>query len=283
MKYGFYPGCSFKSAAGYQLSVAALTRAVGIEFVEIPDWNCCGATVFFSLDDIKAVALAGRVFALAAAGGFREIVTGCNACYATLRKSAELLAKKPDYLSALNRGLALEQLHLAEPLPVRHILQVLVDDLPHSAWASQTKRGFESVPVAGYYGCQLTRPFGDADDPEQPGILERFIKRLGFQPVAHSAKTLCCGASHGVPYGDECSPLIARIVRGAHEKGARLIATVCPLCQFNLDQGQQRASGLPKLPVLFFTQLAGLALGLPPEELGLDQLLISAQGVLRQR
>lgn len=254
-----------------------------MEFVEIPDWNCCGATVFFGLDVAKAAALSGRVFALAQAHGFDEIVTGCNACYATLRKASKLLDEDTDRLAAINRELSAEGLALQKSLPVRHLLQVLAHDPAPDFWASKRMVGLEAIPVAGYYGCQLTRPFGDVDDPEQPVMLERFMENLGFKPVSHGAKTLCCGASHAVPYGDECSPLIARIVSGIHRQGARAIVTICPLCQFNLDQGQKRISGLPRLPVLFFTQLAGLALGLTPEVLGLDRLLVSGRGVLKKR
>lgn len=273
MKYGFYPGCSYHSAAGYTESVDSVCRVLGIELEEIDDWNCCGATAFFSSDELNGLALAGRVFALAQACGIREIVTVCNACYTTLRKAGRMLAHYPDRLAEVNGRLAHEGLKLDRDIPVRHLLDVFVNDVVEEVWSKERVKGTLSLSVAGYYGCQLTRPWGDLDDPGHPSIMEDFIERLGFQSVSHSARTLCCGASLAVPYEDECSPLISRIIGEARAKGADIITTLCPLCQFNLDVGQKDSLRRP-VPVPYFTQLAGLALGLEPRELGLDKLLV---------
>ncbi len=284
MKYGFYPGCAYATAAGYRPSVEAVCRRLEIELTPIPDWNCCGATVLFSVDEFKATALAGRTFALARQHGFTQIVTGCNACYTTLRKAGDLLLQNTDYRQEVEQRLAAESLTDPQPLPVRHLLQVLLDDIPAGTWQQVTaSHPCQDLPVGGYYGCQMTRPWEPMAQAEQPDLLERFLTRIGFKPMDHAAKTLCCGASHCVPYGNACNPLVTRIVRGIHRQGANLIATICPLCQFNLDQGQHRTRDLPRLPVLFFTQLAGLAMGLPPDTLGLDRLLTPAQGALNNQ
>ena len=280
MRYAFYPGCSYRSSAGYEESVDAVNRKLGIEFQELSDWNCCGATVFFSRNEPDALALAGRILALTQAIGFTEIVTICNACYTTLKKSESMIHSDPYTLRQINEKLAPESLHIKGGVRIRHYLDVLYNDVPEDVWSANGTETLSDIHVAGYYGCQLTRPWGEIDLPDRPTILERFIKRLGFSPVEHSAKTLCCGASHFVSYADACSLLVSRIVRETRTKGADLITTVCPMCQFNLDAGQKKSSG-HMVPVSFFTQLAGLSLGIRPERLGLNKLLISAEGVFK--
>lgn len=277
MRYGFYSGCSYRSAAGYSESVDAVSRALGIELREIPDWNCCGATAFFSVDEFKALVLAARNFALAQAHGLEEIVTICNACYTTFRKAIKVLTGNPQKLARINKVLAREGLSIERPIAIRHFLDVLYNDVAKEVWFEKRPPNLKDSTVAGYYGCQLTRPWEDLDVPEQPAILERFLERLGFVSVEHSAKTLCCGAFHSISYADECRPLISRIVGEIQFKGADLIATVCPMCQFNLDAGQ-KMFGLTPVPVPFFTQLAGIALGLKAADLGLKKLLIPIKG-----
>jgi heterodisulfide reductase subunit B len=281
VKYCFFPGCSYDSSAGYRQSAEAVNRKLGIELHEIADWNCCGATVFFAMDELKALTLAGRNFALAQAQGYSEIITGCNACYTTLRKAARILESEPRRLERVNARLARERLHIEGGTRIRHYLEVLADDVPADAWTKNASGERKDTTVAAYYGCQLTRPWGDLDHPEHPQILEHLIAKLGFTPVEHSASTLCCGASHTVPHAEACRPLISRIVREAKDKGADLVTVICPLCQFNLDQGQQ-AAGVTGIPVPYFSQLAGIALGLRPESLGLDRLLITARGIVGQ-
>ncbi len=270
MKYGFFPGCAYHTAAGYRQSLEAVCSRLGIELNEIPDWTCCGATVFFSIDKFKALALAGRIFALARKSGFDEIVTGCNACYTTLRKAACIFSEDKETLDSINERLARQELKADGDMKIRHFLEILVDDVPEDVWQGNA---FD-MRVAAYYGCQLTRPWADLDDSERPAILERFIERIGFLPVEHSAKTLCCGASHAVPYAKACLPMISRIVNGIRDKEAEIVTTICPMCQFNLDAGMKNGKALPSIPVTFFTQLAGLSLGIDPSALGLDKLLV---------
>ena len=268
MRYGFFPGCAYKTAAGYKESVDALNHALGIEFVEIGDWNCCGATAFFSLDETDALTLPARIFALAEKQGLKEIVTVCNACYTTLRKAKKILEDSPDKRKKVNARLAGEYLAIDRLPNVRHYLETLFNDLPDEKWPKER----HGMKVGAYYGCQFSRPWGDIDRPERPVMLDGFLEKLGFTAIQHSAGTLCCGASHAVAYTKECAPLISRIIREIRAKGGEAVATICPLCQFNLDSGKMKGREKP-IPVLFFTQLAGLALGIAPERLGLDKLL----------
>jgi len=274
MKICFYPGCSFATSAGYKESTEAVCRKLDIELNEIPDWNCCGATVMFGENKLRALALAARHFALVQTMGFEDLVTGCNACYATLRKAARLLTEDQDLFRKTQEILQNLGLELDRIPKVRHLLEVLVEAMPDS---SSDK--YKTLSVGAYYGCQLTRPNQDLDKGEHPEILEHFLDRIGFSVKEHSASTQCCGASHAVIYKNECQGLSHRIIREIGNKGAQVIATICPLCQFNLDQAQTQDNG-PGLPVTYFTQLAGLALGLAPSELGLNKLLVSADKVL---
>ena len=273
MTYGFFPGCSHRSEAGYLESVLAINRCLGLELVEIRDWNCCGATALFSQDETRALLLAGRLQALAAVQGLGQIATTCNACYTTLRKASQILSHDSTALALINRNLAREHLRIETLLPIRHYLELLVHDVPEELWQAKRRNVFPQVGVASYYGCQLTRPWQDLDSPERPYLLDRLLQKLGFRVVDHSAKTLCCGASHFFSYERQCRPWTSRIVTEMRRKGAQLISTLCPLCQMNLESAQDRHTPQP-LAVPYFTQLVGLALGCDPRELGLERLLI---------
>lgn len=273
MRYGFFPGCSRRSEAGYLESVLAVNRCLGLELVEISEWNCCGATALFSQDETRALLLAGRLLALAAAQGLDQIVTTCNACYNTLRKVSQILNHDGAALVQINQSLAKEHLRIDAPLPIRHYVELLVRDVPDGLWQAKRRNLFPQATTAAYYGCQLTRPWQDLDSPERPYLLDRLLQNLGFRLVDHSAKTLCCGASHFVSYERQCRPWTERIVDEMRRKGAQMISTLCPLCQMNLESAQDRHSP-QALAVPYFTQLVGLALGCAPQELGLGKLLI---------
>ncbi|MCP4754627.1 MAG: hypothetical protein GY866_27405 [Proteobacteria bacterium] len=281
MKYGYYQGCSHDSAAGYKESTDAVNRKLGIEFVELRGWNCCGATAMFSLDQDDALFLVGRIFALANSQGLEEIVTVCNSCYATLRKAGKIFQTRPDGIERINDRLAREGLKLEKAVPIRHYLEILCNDVPIDAWPKTPSVDLSSIRVAPYYGCLLTRPWEDVDHPEQPLMLDDLLKRLGFSVVHHSAKTLCCGASHAVPYAKECGLLIQRIVGEVANQGGNTICTICPMCQFNLDSFQSdiRSSALP---VPYFSQLVGIALGIEPNLLGLNKLLIPLNTIMNR-
>ena len=281
MRYCFFPGCSYESAAGYKESTEAITQRLGVELVEIPDWNCCGATIMYGESRFKATALVARIFALALKDGFSEIVTGCNACYTTLRKAIKLITGERDYLIRINKLLEEEGLFITDKIRVRHLAEVLINDIPHDTWQQNLRQDNLNLNISVYYGCQLTRPWGDIDNTENPELLENFFRSLGCNVVEHSAKTLCCGASLAVTYAGDCKALTNRIIREISKKGGEIITTICPLCQFNIDNGQKHLDE-PDIPVTFFTQITGLAIGISPSALGLNKLLISTQKVSKR-
>jgi len=274
MKYGFFPGCTYKGSAGYKESTEAVSQILHTELVEIEGWNCCGATSYWSLEDLPAVVLPARVMALAEKQDFKEVVNVCNACYSTLRKAKDKLDEDEGLMAQVNEALAEEDLHYTGSTKIRHYMEVLVNDLDPDDIKKHVKVDLEAMTVAPYYGCQLNRPWGDMDDRQHPEMMDRLIETLGASVATdYSAKTLCCGASHMMPYEKNCLPLVKRIVGDALAKGARAISTVCPLCQFNVDASQSGLD-LPDIPVLFFTQLLGLAFGLGEKDLQLKKLLV---------
>ena len=273
MKYGFFPGCSYKGAAGYKESTEAVCRELGIELAEIKDWNCCGATSYWSTQDLKSYILPARTMALAEKQGFNEIANICNACYSTLRKAQIKLNEDEELREKVNIALNEEGLEYTGGLEIRHFMEILVNDLDKDEIKKHVKTDLDEFVVAPYYGCQLNRPWGDIDDTINPVLMDRLIEILGAKPLTnYSAKTECCGAAHMVAHRDNCVVLNRRIVQDAVEKGAATICTLCPLCQFNVD-ASQAGNKLVNMPVIFFTQLMGFAFGLGKNDLMFNKLL----------
>ncbi|MCK5784616.1 MAG: CoB--CoM heterodisulfide reductase iron-sulfur subunit B family protein [Desulfobacterales bacterium] len=274
MKYGFYPGCTYAGSAGYKESTEAVSHILDTELVEIQDWNCCGATTYLSTKDLSAYVLPARVMALAEKQNFKEIVTVCSACYSTLRKVSEKLASNEELLKNVNIALSEEGLHYTGPVKIRHYIEVVVSDLDTEMIKNKIKNDLKELIVAPYYGCQLNRPWGDMDDSLYPMMMDILCKTAGATVLTdYSAKTSCCGAASMLPHKNDCIPLNKRIVMDALNKGANVISTLCPLCQLNVDSSQTKFD-LPDIPVIFFTQLLGLAFGISKEDLGLQKLLV---------
>ena len=275
LSYLFFPGCSYETAAGYRESTEAVCQALDVELKEIPGWNCCGASAVFSLDRTEGAWLAARLAALARREETLEIVTGCNGCLSALKKGKKLLKSDPELLDQLTGRLKLEKLQLSredlDQLRVRHLLEIFVKDVPAQAWSKRSSG--RKLRVAPYYGCLFSRPGNEVDDPEHPVLLDRFLRLAGQDVAEHSLGTACCGASHSFPHKDAARNLVERIIRGVQIQKPDLAAVICPLCQFNLDSFQADLD-LEPLPILYFTQVAGLGLGLPASSLGLSKLLI---------
>ena len=276
----FYPGCTLKTAAGYKESIVAVNNVLDVGWPELDDWNCCGATAYFSVDELLALVLPARNIAKAEEEGFDTIVTPCNACYATLRKAKAILSENMDFREKVKTALEEESLKYRGNVKIRHILDYYMQPEVMEKVKSSVVKPLSSLKVACYYGCQYTRPIvGDEEDhPEVPTHLDELMSFLGAEVVDYTAKTYCCGAAQMVVHEDACTRLVKRIVLDAKRKGADAIVTICPLCQFNVETAQSRIG--ENIPVLFFTQLMGLAFGIPEKELGLKKLIISADQVL---
>jgi heterodisulfide reductase subunit B len=292
MKYGYYPGCSIgHSALPYAISTKAILEPLGLEFSEVEDWNCCGATEYFSINQIAAYALVARNLALASKQeGINDLVAPCSACYLNLKKTDNYMGKYEKIGKNTNEALAAGGLsYKPGSLRIRHLLEVVVEDVGFDAIAEKVTNPLKGLRVAPYYGCLIVRPQFDEegfDNPEYPVHLDQLLDRLGADVVDFPMKAHCCGGHMTQISSDTAFELIRRILHNANEYEADVIVTICPMCQLNLDAYQSQVNhhfGTDfNLPVLYFTQLIGLAMGLTPEELGIGKEIVSASNALRK-
>ena len=285
MKYAYYPGCSLeKSAAAYERSFRAVIDIFAHELVELEDWNCCGATEYFSLNPLPAYALVARNLALAP-DGLTDLVAPCSACYVNLFKTDHNMGLYPQLNSDVNEALGEAQLSY-EPgkVRVRHALDVLVNDVGYDEIAARVKQPLKGLRLAPYYGCLIVRPDHGFDDPEYPETLDRLLETLGATVVDYPLKAACCGGHMPQISPDAAYGLIHELIATAVERGADAIVVLCPMCHLNLDMYQGQANShfgtAYTIPILYFTQMMGLAYGLSGEEMGFGQELVSAERVL---
>ncbi|RJR28171.1 MAG: disulfide reductase [Candidatus Latescibacterota bacterium] len=278
MKYTYYPGCSVNATANiYQDSIDAIAPALGLELEELEDWNCCGATAYMSVQELMSFAISARNLALAEPL-HRDVVTPCSACYTVLNKTNRYFAEYPDLRKKIGQALEAGGLSYSGNVRVRHLLDVVCSDVGCEKIRSLVVKKLSGLKVAPYYGCQIVRPETDFDDPDDPVKMNKLIETLGAENVDYRMKTACCGASLMGTQEELAMRLCRNLLLDAERRGAHCLVTICPLCQMNLDVYQGKVNALFKtkfnLPVLYFTQLIGIALGMPPEKLGLGRLAV---------
>jgi len=278
MKYTYYPGCSLHATGvSYDKSTRAVFAKVGAELAELEDWNCCGATSYTSVKKTVAYAIAARNLAIAEQTG-DDIVAPCSACYYVLNRTRKRMAEMPELYEQVNVALAEAGLHTNLTVPVRKPLDVLVNDIGSDRIVALQTHSIADFRPACYYGCQIVRPYGSIDeDPERPMSMDRLFAALGASPVDFPPKVRCCGGMLVATSEAVAEKLCTDLLDWAVDSGANCIVTVCPLCQANLDllnlNGSTNGSR-KKMPILYFTQLIGLALGCSPDELGLQHGLV---------
>jgi heterodisulfide reductase subunit B len=284
--YLFYPGCSMESSAkAYYDSVMSVCKSLDVKLNEIDDWNCCGATEYLSLDRMPAYALIARNLALAEkqANGSKTVVAPCSACYLNLAKADHYMQEDMAFGKNINEALAAGGLHYTPgELAVRHLLDVVLNDVGLDAVKAKVVKPLNGLRVAPYVGCMLPRPdYGNHySDSEHPTELDDLLKALGAEVIDFPLKTACCGG-HMTQIGpDTAFELIRRLISSADEYKADVMVALCPMCQMNLDAFQGQMNGYfktnYKIPILFFTQLMGLAFGEQPEKLGFGSEFVSA-------
>lgn len=278
MKYTYYPGCSVSATANiYQDSIDAVAPALGLELEELEDWNCCGATAYMSVKELMSFAISARNLALAERH-HRDVVTPCSACYTTLNKTNRYFADYPELRKKIGQALEAGGLSYSGNVRVRHLLDVVCTDVGCEKIGSLVVKRLAGLKVAPYYGCQIVRPETDFDDPDDPVKMNALIEKLGAENVDYRMKTACCGASLMGTQEELAMRLCKNLLLDAERRGAHCLVTTCPLCQMNLDVYQGKVNALFKtkfnLPVLYFTQLIGIAIGIPPAKLGLGRLAV---------
>jgi heterodisulfide reductase subunit B len=273
LKYTYYPGCSLHATGvAYDKSMRAVFDKLGAELVELEDWNCCGATSYTSVKKTVAYAISARNLALAQKAG-DDVVAPCSACYYVLNRTRESMEEQPELRRNVIESLAEADLEIGLTPPVRHPLEVLLTDVGIDRILDAQTHSIAGFRPACYYGCQIVRPYPAIDeDPELPVAMEKLFSALGAEPVDYPPKVRCCGGMMVATFPEVAQELSDELTGWARESGANCIVTVCPLCQANLDlmnvNGRRRSPG--PLPVIYFTQLIGLALGCSPKEVGLQ-------------
>ncbi len=295
-KYILYPGCSMESSGrAYGESINSILEPLDIQFEEIDDWNCCGATEYLGINLIPAYSLIARNLAIAAkqitpvngTGGTRTVVAPCSACYLNLAKADYYMQERPSLGVKVNEALAAGGLQYKPgTLDVRHLIDVLVHDVGVEAIRKAVVRPLTGLKVAPYMGCMLPRPDYQHrwTDHEHPTELDDLLRALGADVIDYPLTTECCGGHMTQIEPGTAFELIRRLVADADERGAHLMATVCPMCQMNIDAYQTEMNHFfgtdYHMPIVFFTQLMGLAFGREPQELGIGTELVNPRNAL---
>jgi heterodisulfide reductase subunit B2 len=284
MRYAYYPGCSLEATGrSYDESTRAVAATLGVELEELDDWNCCGATTYMSVRETLAASISARNLCLAQRAG-RDIVAPCSACFTVLRKTDHYLHDLPDLRGKVSSVLSAADLAY-DPGSVRvlHLLQAFLEN-DCLEKLREVPNPLKGLRVAPYYGCQIVRPKVDFDNAEFPTTLDQVISALGATPVYYPVKARCCGASLMASNQPAALRMSKNLLLCAQQNSADMLVTVCPLCQINLDAFQGAINATYgtrfKVPVLYFTQLIGMALGLPDKALGIGREIVDPRPLL---
>ena len=272
MKIPYFPGCTLKTTAkNFELSAIASAKKIGIEFIELDRWNCCGVVSSLTSDDLMKHLAPVRNFLRVQEMNKQGIVenenrmvTLCSMCYNTLSLSNQRMKENADDLQKVNDFMHREEEDYKGNVDVVHFLSIL-EEYGFDKLAQKVTKPLKNLKVASYYGCTLLRPKSvGIDDTEDPKILENFVESLGAEAVDWDAKSRCCGSYHTVTNVDIVYRLVQGIIDDAKKNGADAIITSCPLCAFNLDVRQSELKGknpdYQTIPIYYFTQLMGIAL-----------------------
>lgn len=286
MKVSYYPGCSQEgSALDYGKSTGAVCAALGIDLQEIDGWNCCGSTPAHGISSELSAAFCARNLDLAKKEGYDVVATPCPSCLSNLRMAWHRL-KDEDFKKRVNELL---DEPLSDDLPdATSIMQIIGRTHDADSIAQRVRKPLKGIKVAPYYGCLMSRPaeIMDFGDPENPMLMETLLAACGAEIIDFPLKTVCCGASYGIPQRPLAAVNSGKILKQALEMGADVIAVACPLCHMNLDLRQNQAEHAVNMtfnmPIMYFTQLMGLALGIDGSHLGLDQLCVSPMPIINK-
>ena len=286
MNYAYYPGCSLHSnAREYDESTRAVCAALGVELQEIEDWNCCGTVVLPTTSYLFSLVAPARNLALAEERK-DSVAVACNSCFVSLRRAQNVYQTNPEWRVKMQEALGAIGKEFHGRAEIKHILDIVVNDIGLERIKQRTVHSLGGLRLVPYYGCQIARPRNDFAHPEQPTEMDRLLKALGANVLRYDHKTKCCGGSHMTTQPDVTLELNEELLAEAVERGAEAIVVSCPLCQFNLDAYQERINKkfgtAYRMPIVYFTQLLGIALGLDPKTLGLKRNLVPVKGLLQK-
>jgi heterodisulfide reductase subunit B len=280
---GYYPGCSLcGSASDYDHSLRAVVEKLQTQLQEVPNWVCCGATSAHALDHEATLCLAADNLAKASEAGLRDVLAPCAMCYQRLAIAAHELSSKPALRQRVTKALGRpESVHIEQVRPLS--LLNWLSEVPEETLKASITQPLAGLKVACYYGCLLVRPpkITGESNYEMPQSMERVLRVTGAEPVRWSMATECCGASFGISRTESVVRLTKSICQSARKAGADMICLACPMCHANLDMRQGSGdAGVPPIPVVYLTQLLGLAMGCSSDRLGLDSHFVPVEPVL---
>jgi heterodisulfide reductase subunit B len=281
-KYVYYPGCTlYTKARSLDVCARKAAEKVGFELAEMPSWNCCGAIYNATSDDLAAQVGPVRNLAKASQLG-DKLVTLCAACYNVLKRVQNRLDQPGNEVESERLKTFVDE-KFERPVRVLHYLEVLKNDIGWDAIKAKVVKPLAKVKVASYYGCLMVRPKEvlEFDDPENPQVMDDLMRVLGAEPTRFDFKAECCGGYLVVNRRDVAKSASQKILDNAKSWGAEAIVTTCPLCQYNLDKLRVMNDG--SLPVFYFTQLLGIAVGLTQDELGLEHNAGDPAGFLQAK
>jgi len=277
-QYAYFPGCSLESLAkAYDSSTKDVARHLDLDLKEIEDWNCCGATAYFPVDELLAYTLVARNLAIAEKMGLTDFLAPCSACFKNAYHTNAALKKDPDLAEHINYALEADDLQLTGKLRVRHLMEVILEDVGLEKVREKTTNPLKDLRVAPYYGCQLVRPRKDHEEVEDPRYFEDLLSAIGAEPIEYALKTRCCGGSLIITSRTAALDMVYKLLKDAVDRQASVIATACPMCNVNLsvyqNQVNQTFGTHFSVPIMYFTQLMDLAMGLKPEHLSFEKAM----------
>lgn len=283
--YTYYPGCSMEATgAPVEESIKAIAKPLDMELIELEDWTCCGSSPFSGVDKVKAIGITARVLAQAEKTGL-DLVTPCSSCYTILQEANDLIKEDHKLAEKVREALSAVGLTYNGTVKVRHIVEVLFNDIGPKGLAAKVVRPLTGLKVACYHGCQQVRPSYGHDDSELPDWLDQMAKSLGAEPVDFPLKARCCGSSLVISESDVAIELINKLLQNARDHDAQcMVTTTCPLCHTALDVYQSAVNSKYKagfkMPVLAITQLIAVALGMDFKQAALPGNVVSPKKLL---
>jgi heterodisulfide reductase subunit B2 len=287
-QYAFYPGCSSQkgaSASNFVPSIHMMCDKLDIQLNEIPDWNCCSASIGYGEGgQLSRLVLNARNLALAEQHlPGQDLVSGCPACWLSTRETTEKLHDVDGLMAETNEALKEAGLNFKGTVKARHMVEVLVEDIGFEGMKEPVVKPLEGMKIAGYVGCQTNRPFGiDGESFENPQYLDKMIETVGAEPASgYEQKVTCCGGALAFSEPEKSQKQIRDIVESAYDHGADMIVTPCQLCQANVEIYQseinKKKGTMLAMPVVYYSQLLTVAYGGSLKEAGLDGHVIQPE------
>jgi heterodisulfide reductase subunit B len=286
--YAFYPGCSSQkgaSASNFVPSIGVMCDKLDIQLNEIPDWNCCSASIGYGEGgQLSRLVLNARNLALVEQHlPGQDLVSGCPACWLSTRETAEKLNEVDGLMADTNEALKEAGLNFKGTVKARHLIEVLIEDVGFEAMKEPVVKPLEGLKIAGYVGCQTNRPFGIAGESfENPQYLDKMIEMVGAEAASgYEQKVTCCGGALAFSEPEKSQKQIRDIVESAYDHGADMIVTPCQLCQANVEIYQSEINKKKgtklAMPVVYYSQLMTVAYGGNLKQAGLEGNILRPQ------